>query len=192
MEATSADLMARWREGDQQAAGEMFRRYAERLVALARRRMSTRLARHLDPEDVVQSAYRSFFSGARAGCYALRRDGDLWRLLAAITLHKLGRQVERHTASKRAVEREQPFGEENALLDLHGETPARGPTPDEEAALAETLERMLRGLGPLERRMIELRLQGCSLAEIAGDVHRSERTVRRLLERVKEKLKEEG
>ena len=36
MEAPSADLMARWRDGDQEAANQLFRRYAERLLALAR------------------------------------------------------------------------------------------------------------------------------------------------------------
>ena len=39
--------------------------------------------------------------------------------------------------------------------------------------------------------MVELRLQGCSLDEIAADVGRCERTVRRLLERVKERLRQE-
>src|SRR5437879_3375640 len=106
MEAPSAELMARWRQGDQEAAEELFRRYAERLLALARSRLSARLARHVDPEDVVQSAFRSFFTGARADRFALRRSGDLWRLLVAITLHKLQHQVERHTAGKRTAVRE--------------------------------------------------------------------------------------
>ena len=191
MEAPSGDLMARWREGDQAAAEELFRRYAERLCALARTRLSAPLARHVDPEDVVQSAYRSFFDGARAGLYALRRDGDLWRLLAAITLNKLRRQVERHTAGKRAVGRDCPAGIGGDPFGPEGEPPARGPTPAEAAALADTLELALRGLGPLERRMVELRLQGHGLDEIADEVQRSERTVRRLLEVVKERLRRE-
>ena len=191
MEAPSADLMARWREGDQNAAEEMFRRYAERLRALARSRLSARLARHVDPDDVVQSAYRSFFTAARDGRYALRRSGDLWRLLAAITLHKLRRQVERHTARKRAGARERHFGGDNGFCGLPAEALAREPTPQEAAALADTLEQVFRGLEPLQRRMIELRLQGCGLDEIADDVRRSERTVRRLLELVKGRLRQE-
>jgi RNA polymerase sigma-70 factor (ECF subfamily) len=188
MDVPSADLMARWRDGDEEAAGELFHRYAERLLALARSRMSVRLAGHVDPEDVVQSAYRSFFSGARAGRFALERSGDLWRLLVAITLHKLHHQVERHTAGKRNLARQArldkdgPFGREGRLL-------AREPTPAEAAALADTVERLLRGLEPLERHMVELRLQGWGLEEIAAEVSRSERTVRRLLERVKERLR---
>jgi RNA polymerase sigma-70 factor (ECF subfamily) len=191
MDVPSAELMARWRDGDQEAAGELFERYAERLVALARSRLAAWLARHVDAEDVVQSAYRSFFTGARAGRFSLRRSGDLWRLLVAITLHKLQHQVERHTAGKRAADRECHFGTEAGVPGLQGQLLAREPTPAEAAALADTLERLLRGLEPPQRRMVELRLQGCGLEEIAAEVRRSERTVRRLLERVKEQLRQE-
>jgi RNA polymerase sigma-70 factor (ECF subfamily) len=183
--------MAQWRNGDQEAAGILFRRYANRLLALARSRLAPCLARHVDPEDVVQSAYRSFFTGARAGRYDLGRSGDLWRLLVAITLHKLQHQVERHTAAKRDVSRVCHLDDEGTLIRLRGEVLAREPTPAEAAALTDTVQQLLAGLGTLERRMVELRLQEHSIDEIAHDVGRSERTVRRLLERVKERLLEE-
>src|SRR5262245_34099594 len=109
-------LLDRWRAGDQQAAAELFRRYADRLIALARSRLSRKLAQRVDPEDVVQSAYRSFFADTRAGRYALERGGDLWQLLVAITLHKLQLQVKKNNRQKRAVEREQNFGTEDSLL----------------------------------------------------------------------------
>src|SRR4051794_6981738 len=53
----------------------------------------------------------------------------------------------------------------------------REPTPDEAATLAETVAGWLRGLGPSERAIMELDLQGLSFAEIAVRLHRSERTV---------------
>src|SRR5262245_39684709 len=99
----ASDLVQRWRGGDQAAAAELFRRYADRLIALARSRMSQRLAQRVDPEDVVQSAYRSFFANTREGRYALDRGGDLWQLLVTITLHKLQHQVRRNNRQKRAV-----------------------------------------------------------------------------------------
>jgi RNA polymerase sigma-70 factor (ECF subfamily) len=191
MEAQSAELVMRWREGDQEAAAELFRRYGGRLRALARSRLPAALARRVDPEDVVQSACRSFFAGARAGRYVLRRRGDLWRLLAAITLHKLKHKVERHAAGKRDAGRERHFGGESTLLGLRGRPFAREPSPSQAAALADTLGRLLAALAPRERRMVELRLQGCGLEEIAADAGRSERTVRRLLERVKDWLRHE-
>lgn len=192
MNHQSADLVMRWREGDQGAAGEIFQRYTERLLALTRNRLSTRLTRQLDPEDVVQSAYRSFFIGARDGRYVLRRSGDLWRLLVAITLHKLQHQIERRSARKRAAAREVSLDDDRDVGGLDAGTLAREPTPAEAAALADTLEKLLAPLAPLQRRMVALRLEGYSLEEIATDVARSERTVRRVLEQIKEGLVKES
>ncbi len=177
----------RWRQGDQAAADEIFVRYTKRLLGLARRRLSPRMARDLDAEDVVQSAYRSFFVGARAGRYVLQRSGDLWRLLVGITVHKLQRQLERRSAQKRDAARE-ASGRQGSGPDVEAETLAREPTPAEAAAFAETLENLLAPLTPVQRRMVALRLEGHSLEEIAAAVRRSERTVRRVLEEIKQEL----
>jgi RNA polymerase sigma-70 factor (ECF subfamily) len=184
----SAQLMARWRTGDQRAAEELFERYAERLLGLARSRLSQRLGRRIDPEDVVQSAYRSFFLRSRDGQYVLQQSGDLWRLLAAITLHKLQGQVERHAAGKRALDRERPLSATDSLGGLPAEVVAREPSPAEVTAAIDELAEALRGLSPLHRRMVELRLQGYLFKEIAAETHRSERMVRIVLEKVKGEL----
>ncbi|MFO0845256.1 MAG: hypothetical protein U0797_23215 [Gemmataceae bacterium] len=81
-------------------------RYAERLWPCCA--LSARLARHVDPEDVVQSAYRSF--AAREGRFTLSRGGDLWRLLVAITVHKVRRLAEHFAAAKRSAARESDAG----------------------------------------------------------------------------------
>ena len=67
IEETSAEILKRYREGDQDASDELFSRYVGRLTLLARSRLSPALARRSDPEDVVLSAYRSFFIRARDG-----------------------------------------------------------------------------------------------------------------------------
>jgi RNA polymerase sigma-70 factor (ECF subfamily) len=187
---TSAELVARWRDGDQQAADELFQRYTEQLLALARRQLSAKLARRLDPEDVVQSAYRSFFAGARADRYVLHQSGDLWRLLAAITLHKLHRQIEHHTAAKRSFEREQDRGADSSLFGLQADTLSRDPSPAEVLAIVDELEYVMRALKPLHRQMVELRLQGYRIAEIAAATDRSERWVRRILDQIKSQLQQ--
>lgn len=184
----SGDLLARWRAGDQQAAEELFRRYVKRLTALARARLSDKLAGRVDPEDVVQSAYRSFFADARAGQYDLQRGGDLWRLLVSITLHKLHHQVERMQTQKRSVEREASYGTEDSLVILQGNRLSGEPSPVEAVALADELEQLMRPLDAMKRRILELRLQGYGLAEIAAQVHCGERTVRRVLKEVKDRL----
>jgi RNA polymerase sigma-70 factor, ECF subfamily len=183
----SVELLARWRAGDARAADELLSRYTSQLIALARRRLSAQVARRVDAEDVVQSAYRCFCAAARDDKIVLHRSGDLWRLLAKITLNKLCKQVEYHTAAKRAVGRDQTFGGESSLSAL-GEAMARTPSPSEAIAVVEELELVLRGLSPHHRRMVELRLQGYRIAEIAQATERSERLVRRVLEQVKDRL----
>jgi RNA polymerase sigma-70 factor (ECF subfamily) len=180
----SGDLLARWRTGDQEAAAVLFQRYTNRLIALARSRLPVDLARRVDAEDVVQSVYRSFFAGAHDGHYQLQQGGDLWRLLVTITLHKVYYQVKRNQADKRAVRREQPLAMEDTLHGIPAQRLAQDPSPMELLALVDELERMMRGLDPVERRMLQMRLQGHNLAEIAADTQRCQQTVRRLLKRV--------
>lgn len=188
MDDESAALVRRWRDGDSAAATELFHRCAARLIALTRQHLSEKMGRRFDPEDVVQSAYHSFFQGVRSDRFVLQRSGDLWRLLAAITLHKLQRQVELHRAGKRSVECEGPVDE--GLFGLPAEVVARDPSPEDAAAVVEELEEVLRPLAAPHRRMAELRLQGYSVEEIATDVGRSERLVRLVLEQVREKLRQ--
>ena len=179
---SSITLLNRFRAGDPRVAADLFDRYFGRLRALARRRLSPRLARRIDAEDVVQSVYRSFFSGASAGRYVLSRGGDLWRLLAGITRYKLLRQVRYQTAARRSVAREVP-------LDPIDETGRLG-SPHAIVDWADELEGINAQLAPFDQRVLELRLQDYQLAEIATATGRSERSVRRALARVRELMTE--
>src|SRR5438874_10834543 len=132
----SADLLDRLMRGDEDAATVVFERYVERLTRLARSRLATKLASRVDPEDIVLSAYRSFFVAARQGRFELERGGDLWRLLVEVTLHKLFRSAEHHLAKRRSVEREEVASRSpSSALALTG----KGPTPDEAVATADEL-----------------------------------------------------
>lgn len=182
MDERSGDLVARWREGDQQAAAQLFHRYAERLIALARAHLSSRLAPRVDAEDVVQSVYRCFFCEARAGRYEFQHGGDLWKLLVAMTFNKIRNQAKYHSCEKRSLDREQPLNEAD-LPWLE-----REPSPVHAVVLTEELEQILRRLRPLQRRIFELRLQGQSVSQIALSAQCSERTVHRALEAITQML----
>jgi RNA polymerase sigma factor (sigma-70 family) len=175
----TAAIWVRYVDGDEYAAAKLFQRYLERLTALARSRLSARLAVRVDADDVVMSAYRSLFIGGRDGRFTIAQPGDLWRLLVEIALHKVCRQASRHLAQKRSVRAEQG--------DVHVDESARHaisrePSPDAAAALAEELSVMMAQLKPAARRVVEWRLQGESLADIAKETGCSERTVRRHLQ----------
>jgi RNA polymerase sigma factor (sigma-70 family) len=189
MDEPTINLVARWRQGDQEAASVLFGRYAQQLIGLAASRLSTRLAQRVDPEEVVQSAFRSFFVAARDGSFDLTRGGDLWRLLVSITLHKLHDQVKRNTAGKRSIKREQAETADHPDGNL-GTVAASGPSPLEAVALSDELEQILRSLPALQRRVLELRLQGHHLDEIATLLQRSIRTVSRILDTIKQDLEQ--
>ena len=182
---SSQEIVARLALGDSAAEQAVFDRYLKRLTMLARGRLSRKLAARLDAEDVVMSAYRSFFVGARLGRYQLTHGGDLWRLLVEITLHKLYRQTAHHSAQRRSVGRESHVAESQELGALAF---SRAPTPEEVAAASEQLENVLLQLPQLGRRVLELRLQGERLDEIATALNCSERTVRRMLKQAREAI----
>lgn len=190
MDADSQELLASYRAGSPEAARELFDRYVDRLIGLARKRLPGRLARRVDPEDVVQSAYRTFFVEASQGRFALERTGDLWRLLAAITVNKVRRQVDRYGRKKRKLNEEESVGGTTDELHFPPEAVDREPLPDEAVAIAELVESVMTGLDPFERHVLELRLLRHTTPEIAALVDRTERTVQRVLRKIELQLEE--
>lgn len=185
----SINLLQRWRDGDETAATEIFERYVNRLCALARTRLSNRMQRRVEAEDVVQSAYRSFFR--RAGeHYTLEKHGDLWRLLAAITVNKVRGQVEFHTAKKRGVYSEESLRVDQSVIRVPPEFVSEEPKPDDAAVMVEELSNLLQNLDATQRSIIELSMQNHSIEQIANDIQRSERTVRRTIQQVREELEQ--
>ena len=183
----SIELLRRWQGGDEQAAQQMFDRYVDRLVGLARTRLSDRMKRRVEPEDVVQSAYRSFFRKAGEGKFTLDKTGDLWKLLATMTVMKVRGQVEFHTAMKRGIYAEASTnGGSEFRFPL--EAIVEEPSPEDAASIIEELEAVMSGLDSTQRRVLELSLQNYSEEEISEEVQRSGRTVRRTLKQIRNDL----
>jgi RNA polymerase sigma-70 factor (ECF subfamily) len=179
-----AALIARLQAGEDAAAQEVFRRHVRRLIELARDRIDRRLVHKVDPEDVVQSAYKSFFLRHRAGQLHVGNRKSLWNLLTLITLRKCADRVGRLRAGRRDVGREAAEGEADGwLLALD-----REPSPEEATVLAETVEQLFQEVDAAERPVLELSLQGYTAQEISARLGRAERSVRRLREQVRKRL----
>ncbi len=190
-ETTFDDLMARLNDGDDEAAAEIFNRFVRRLIFLARSRLNAQVRQKEDPEDVVQSVFRSFFTRQVEGQFEIGNWESLWAMLAVITLRKCGNRIEYFQAAKRNVQRNVPGGmkpNESEESRLAWEGIAREPTPTEAAVLTETLEELMSGLDERERLILSLRLQEYTVQEIGEQVGRSERTIARVLERVRKRM----
>jgi RNA polymerase sigma-70 factor, ECF subfamily len=184
-------LIDLWRQGDQDAARQIVERYLDRLLHLARGRISQRLAGRVDAEDIVQSVFRTFFVRLKDGRFVFADQDDLSKLLMRITLHKTLRQVAFHKAAKRDPHMETERGEHHreqllSLLD-------REPSPEATVAFLDHLEHFLSQLEPLERQILELRIQGYSNDDIVQRLDlRYDRKIRRALERVRAVAEREG
>ena len=183
-------LMGRLRSGEDAAAREVFVRFAARLAGLARRHLDARLAVKVDPEDVVQSAYKSFFLRQRGGELDVGNWDGLWGVLTLITLRKCADRAAYYHAGKRDVAREIAGGASGDSTPAIAELALdREPQPDEAAVLAETVEALFRTIDDAdERAILELSLQGYTTTEISERLGRAERSVRRLRERVRKRL----
>lgn len=182
-EASDGSLVRRFRGGSQDAATQLYSRYVNRLGRLAETRRPRGLARCVDSDDIVQSVFRRFFRGVRQGRYDVPAGDDLWKLFSVITLNKIRTLAAFHCAAKRDVRL--TAGEEclSQLPDAH-------PSQDADFALSQlVIEEMLAHFPLPHREIIGLRLEGHEVTEIAQKVGRSKRTVERILQEARERLR---
>jgi RNA polymerase sigma factor (sigma-70 family) len=184
-------LAEQCQQGDPQAFEEVFARYSERLMRVAKSRISERLATRIEAEDLVQSVFRTFFGHVRENRFVFNEENDLWRLLVSITLNKLRNKVDWHTAAKRNVDIEtslSPSDSRPSAFDVDGETPS----PEAVVMFMDLLEHFMAELRESDRKILELRIQSYTQEEIAQEVGCTERTVRRVLERIRKVAEEHG
>jgi RNA polymerase sigma-70 factor, ECF subfamily len=176
-------LLRRLQHGQADASTELYVRYAERLRTLAAAQSSPGLARRVDPEDIVQSVFRTFFRRANLGHYSVPDGEEIWKLLLVIALNKVRATGAFHRAAKRDLRR--TSGGESFNRAAESE-----PTRDETALsfLRLVIEELLENLPASYRRMIELRIEGHEVAEIATAVQRSKRSVERVLQDFRQQL----
>jgi RNA polymerase sigma-70 factor (ECF subfamily) len=182
---SDTELVARWREGQEGAATEIYRRYVARLLKLVELRISGGMSSRVGAEDVVQSAFRSIFARLRRGEFEFKDDEQFWKLLVTIALNKWRNVVSHHHAAKRSLEREEALAEDHSADLLAASRLGRRATVLESVIFADLLEKVLEKLPTDEQQYLLLRLDGgYSQKEIAAQLDLSDRTVRRIADRI--------
>lgn len=186
----SDDLIERCRRGEQDAARVLFDAYVERLLPLARRRISQRLTSRVDPEDIVQSVFRTFFARLKEDKFEIGGQDDLFRLLVRITVHKTLRQIAHHKAAKRDPSQE--AGHTDSAQEQMLQLLTHEPTPEATVTFLDQLEHFMGMLPEQDRQILALRMEGFSTEEIAQKIGSYDRKVRRVLERIRDIAEHEG
>ena len=191
-------LFADLKAGRKEAADDLWTLYFDRLVRVAKRRLSTVPKRVADEEDVALSVLKSLCAGAARGRFAehVRRD-DLWRLLLHLTRQKTAGYVRQQTRQKRgggAVRGESAFLNANAdstTGDI-AEFAVDEPTPEYLVMMNDEHARLLGLLPDGTLRDVALRrMQGQSIAEIAADLRLSTRSIERKLSLIRDRWQKE-
>jgi len=193
----TAKLVERAHAGDVDALNELFQRYHQTMVEVARRKLGPRLRLKEDPDDLAQTTFREATRDFQQ--YRYQGEGSLLRWLVQILKNKIRDRAEFYQAGKRDV------GLERAV-DAPSDSPGEGPrTPLDFTAHdlsvtqvvqrdenVELLREALQDLSPEHRTAITLVFfQGCSLREAGERMGgRTEDAVRMMLRRAESKLGE--
>ena len=178
-------LLQRFRDGEQDAATELFLKYGARLQALARSQTSASLGTRFDPEDVIQSVFRTFFRRAANGLYDVPEGDELWQLLLVIALNKIRSLATYHRAAKRDISRTEEHVEsdksqyERSNIDKNSLD-----------TLEVVLDDFLDSLPVVQAEVARMRMQGFQVTDIAEKTGRSKRTVERTLNSLRKSLLE--
>lgn len=181
------------RAGSDHAAQELWERYFDRLVHVARRKLDGVAKRAFDEEDVAISVFRSLCEGLVDGrLEEMRNRDDLWKVLVTITRQKAIDRIRHEKAKKRgggAVRGESVFGNspgQDRQLSMN-EILGEDPNPSMLAEMEEEHQLLLETLGdPTLQRVAVLRMQGATVADVAATLGVTSRTVKRKLHLIRE------
>ena len=179
---TDQTLLREIRSGDEEAAQALFDRYSNRVGGVASRNLANDVSGRVDADDVTQSIFRTLFRRLRDGQYDIPPGETIWQLLVTMTLNKTRTLGTQHRAAKRDVRRSQPLEENRGQGPIHR---------DEEGLrlLKMTIVELLEGLSESQQKIIELRMEGHDIAAIARATKRSKRTVERVMQGFRDKLR---
>ena len=187
-------LIKKVRLGDETAAQELWNKYSERIVEVARRSLKDSSRRVQDEEDVAVVAFKSLLAGITAGRFPeLDHRDQLWRLLMVITTRKAAAAIEKDHRQKRGggdvrgdsavMAREN----EGSVLGGFDRLTSENPSPDIAAVMADQTQQLLTSLpDDTAQRIAALKIEGFTHQEIADKLDINTRTVERRLKQIRE------
>jgi RNA polymerase sigma factor (sigma-70 family) len=183
-----AALIEKARLGDEAAVAALLGRFEPEVRTMVRVRLPRVLRNQLDSMDIVQAVWTSVF--ARPDDVARFADvGQFRGFLAGVARNKVYEEHRRRTRTKKYdLGREERLYVRKGERDVPREVASPDATPSEEVQAEERLDQLTRGRPLEEVRVVQLRRQGLTFDEIAQRLGISERSVRRVIESIRERM----
>jgi RNA polymerase sigma-70 factor (ECF subfamily) len=183
-------LLGLARAGDRSAMDQLLQQYALQVALVARVRLGAALRPHLDSVDLVQSVHRSLLAGLRDDKFGEITTPEE---LLALALTMVQRKVARHWRHLRRQERLSGVGSSKGQLpSLLASLSDSGSDPAKSVEIRDQVQQLCSELDETERRMIELRMDGHSTAEVAGILGIAANVLRVRLSRLRQRLRTRG
>jgi RNA polymerase sigma factor (sigma-70 family) len=182
-------LLERGRQGDRKALLELARQYEFKVRLVARYLLGPALRPYLDSMDLVQSVHRSLLLGLRQDKFDISTPENLMALALTMVRRKAARQW-RHLRRQRRLDAGSPEG--GGLSQLLMSLSSPQPDPAQTAQFNDRVEHLCGNLDEAERRLLELRLQGYSPAEVAAQLGLNVNALYVRLTRLRQRLRDIG
>ncbi len=184
-------LISQLKEGDEDAATEIWHRLQPELIRFARAKSSGVPKSVYDEDDAVLSAFESVFSGVDAGYIDPRDRHHLRSILKVIVVNKITDMIRRSTSAKRGGGRVASL--ERLLKDQTFDAIDRDAGPELVVMLDDEFRELFGRLRDDKfRKIAALTLQDWKPQEIAAELNVSQRTVQRKLNIIKKIWQQDG
>jgi RNA polymerase sigma factor (sigma-70 family) len=165
-------VLARIREGDDEASQHLVSAYEPPLRQIVRRSLPDRVRGQFDSDDVLQSVWVHVFRGLRTGNWEFTDEERLRAFLFTVARRRLVSRLRRHYPSAQL---------ETPDTNLDTLAAPQGPRPSEVIQAEELWEQILELCPPEHHELLRLRRQGLTLEEIACRTGLHEGSVRRII-----------
>jgi RNA polymerase sigma-70 factor (ECF subfamily) len=184
-----SECLARARAGDPDAIRAFLARFEREVRIMVRARLPRKLRTQFDSIDFVQAVWQSFFSDFKQEGRTFQTEQHLLKFLAGVVRNKVYEQHRRLTRTEKYdLAREERLYVRRGDRDVPREIVSPDPSPSQTAQASDRLKQLTAGCSPVELRVITLRHQGLTFAEVAKLTGVNERTARRIIDSARSRL----
>ncbi len=176
--------------GDSRIEMTVFDRLSGPLLRLVQSRLSKHYQAKTSAEDIVQATFMSFVRRHKKKPFDIENVEVMWSIMSTIAIRKCQNEIRKYQRAKRDIKKEvgglggfRDSGEQKAFE--NSALVSREPTPQRRVESQERFDKILNSLNKKQREVALFRLRGYNNDEIAKRMNISERSVYRVLDKIR-------